>query len=66
MGAGYALYCAAGEGAGAVAIAQRLGLAAFVAGQVEEGPRQVVLEPIGVRFASEQLELSADKAVPSS
>jgi len=41
-----------------VAIAQRLGLEALIAGRVEEGPRQVILEPVGVRFAGEELELS--------
>jgi len=29
-----------------------------VAGHVEEGPRQVILEPVDVRFAGEELELS--------
>jgi phosphoribosylformylglycinamidine cyclo-ligase len=58
MGSGYALYCAAGAGEAIVQVAQRLGLSASVAGRVEEGPRQVILEPVGVRFAGEELELS--------
>ena len=58
MGSGYALYCAPGAGEAIVAIAERLGLSALVAGRVEEGPRQVILEPVGVRFAGEELELS--------
>jgi phosphoribosylformylglycinamidine cyclo-ligase len=58
MGSGYALYCAAGAGEAIVAVAQRLGLSALVGGRVEEGPRQVILEPVGVRFAGEELELS--------
>jgi phosphoribosylformylglycinamidine cyclo-ligase len=58
MGAGYALYCAAGAGEAIVATAQRLGLSALVAGRVEEGPRQVIIEPVGVRFAGEELELA--------
>jgi phosphoribosylformylglycinamidine cyclo-ligase len=58
MGAGYALYCAAGAGARIVAIAQELGLSALLAGHVEEGPRQVILEPVEVRFAGDELELS--------
>jgi len=62
MGAGYALYCAAGEGEKIVGIARGLGLSAAVAGRVEEGPRQVVLEPVGVRFDGSQLELSATRA----
>jgi phosphoribosylformylglycinamidine cyclo-ligase len=59
MGSGYALYCQAGEGARIVRTAEALGLAALVAGRVEQGPRQVILEPVGVRFDSDQLELSA-------
>jgi phosphoribosylformylglycinamidine cyclo-ligase len=59
MGAGYALYCAAGSGERIVAIAEGLGLRAMLAGRVEQGPRQVILEPVGVRFDGSQLELSA-------
>jgi phosphoribosylformylglycinamidine cyclo-ligase len=58
MGTGYALYCGAGDGEKIVAIAAGLGLSAIVGGRVEEGPRQVLLEPVGVRFASDRLELS--------
>jgi phosphoribosylformylglycinamidine cyclo-ligase len=61
MGSGYALYCGAGGGERVVEIATRLGLDAIVAGHVEEGPRQVVLEPVGVRFTSDRLELSIGK-----
>ncbi|HEX7611020.1 MAG TPA: AIR synthase-related protein [Solirubrobacteraceae bacterium] len=66
MGSGYALYCAAGQGERIVAVATALGLGAIVAGRVEEGPRQVILEPVGVRFASEQLELSAEPGSTST
>jgi phosphoribosylformylglycinamidine cyclo-ligase len=59
MGAGYALYCAAGAGAEIVRTAAGLGLRAHIAGGVEEGPREVVLEPISVRFDGGELELSA-------
>jgi phosphoribosylformylglycinamidine cyclo-ligase len=58
MGAGFALYCSGGAGAGIVEIADSLGLDALLAGNVEEGPREVILEPVGVRFGGEQLELS--------
>jgi phosphoribosylformylglycinamidine cyclo-ligase len=58
MGAGLALYCAAGVGREIVDIASGLGLSALVAGGVEEGPRQVLLEPLAVRFDSDELELS--------
>jgi phosphoribosylformylglycinamidine cyclo-ligase len=59
MGAGYALYCAAGAGATIVELAEGLGLRACIAGGVEEGPREVVLEPVNVRFDGGELELSA-------
>ncbi len=57
MGAGYALYCAPGQGEALVATAATLGLSAIVAGRVEAGPRQVILEPVGVVFEGAQLEL---------
>ncbi len=60
MGCGLALYCAAGAGEGVVRTAQRLGLGALLAGHVEEGPREVVLEPVGVSFAGDALELSVE------
>jgi phosphoribosylformylglycinamidine cyclo-ligase len=59
MGSGYALYCRPGAGQAILATAKRLGLTALIAGHVDAGPRQVVLEPLGVRFAGEELELSA-------
>jgi phosphoribosylformylglycinamidine cyclo-ligase len=58
MGSGFALYCRPGQGERIVALAASLGLDAIVGGRVEEGPRQVLLEPVGVRFTGEQLELS--------
>jgi phosphoribosylformylglycinamidine cyclo-ligase len=66
MGSGYAVYCRAGGGETIVEIARELGLSAVLAGNVEEGPRQVILEPVGVRFAGQELELSGDEASPSS
>jgi phosphoribosylformylglycinamidine cyclo-ligase len=62
MGCGYAVYCRAGGGERIVALAERLGLGALVAGRVEEGPREVHLEPVGVRFSSDQLELSTGRS----
>ena len=59
MGAGYALYCPPGHGESIVRTAERLGLNAEVSGKVEEGPRQVLLDPVDVCFDSERLELSA-------
>jgi phosphoribosylformylglycinamidine cyclo-ligase len=66
MGSGYALYSPAGEGARIVAAADALGLDAMIAGRVEEGPRQVILEPVGVHFDGSQLELSAEGPDPQA
>ncbi|HTZ85710.1 MAG TPA: AIR synthase-related protein [Solirubrobacteraceae bacterium] len=59
MGAGFALYCAAGAGQALVELAAELGLSALLAGSVEKGPRRVLLEPVGVCFEDAELELSA-------
>jgi phosphoribosylformylglycinamidine cyclo-ligase len=59
MGSGYALYCPAGRGAAIVELAGELGFAALVGGRVDQGPRQVAIEPVGVRFEDTELELSA-------
>jgi phosphoribosylformylglycinamidine cyclo-ligase len=58
MGSGYALYCPAGGGQEIVSAAAELGLDGLLAGHVEEGPRQVIVEPVGVRFEDAELELS--------
>ncbi len=62
MGAGFAVYCRPGGGARVVEVAHELGLDALLAGAVEEGPRQVVLEPVGVTFAGDQLALAPERA----
>jgi phosphoribosylformylglycinamidine cyclo-ligase len=65
MGSGYAVYCAAGDAEAVVRIARNLGLQALVAGSVEAGPRQVIVEPAGVIYAGEELDLSAAEDPPS-
>jgi phosphoribosylformylglycinamidine cyclo-ligase len=62
MGCGFAVYCAARSGEEVVGIASGLGLSARVAGAVEEGPRRVVLEPIGVVFESADMDLTPRRA----
>ena len=57
MGCGFAIYCASGSGPKVVEIARSVGLEAIVAGTVEKGPRQVILEPLGVTYSSESLSL---------
>lgn len=59
MGCGYAIYCGAGSGNEVVELAEGLGLQALLAGRVEEGPRQVIIEPVDVRFHGDELEFSA-------
>ena len=58
MGSGYAVYCKPGAGEAIVATARALGLDAVLAGGVEEGPRQLILEPVGVHYGGGELELS--------
>jgi phosphoribosylformylglycinamidine cyclo-ligase len=58
MGAGLALYCAPADGGAVIETAERLGMSALLAGRVETGPRSVILEPVGVRYEGERLELS--------
>lgn len=57
MGAGLALYCAAGAAESLVDLAAELGMQAVRAGEVQDGPRQVILEPIGVEYRGERLDL---------
>jgi phosphoribosylformylglycinamidine cyclo-ligase len=57
MGAGFALYLAAGDAARAVEIAQSLGVSALVAGRVEEGAKRVLIEPLAIEFGSNELQL---------
>jgi phosphoribosylformylglycinamidine cyclo-ligase len=55
MGAGFAVYVPQRDAATVVDVAARHGIAAWVAGRVEEGGRQVVIEPLGVTYAGETL-----------
>jgi phosphoribosylformylglycinamidine cyclo-ligase len=57
MGAGFAVFARSGEGGAVVQAAQRSGFQALVAGVVENGPRQVVIEPLELAFAAHDLRL---------
>ncbi len=57
MGAGFAFFVAADQAEKTVAIAKKCGIEAWVAGSVEAGPKQVVIEPIDVTYGSEDLKL---------
>jgi phosphoribosylformylglycinamidine cyclo-ligase len=65
MGSGYAIYSSSGTGAKVVEMAQRLGFQAVVAGSVEAGARQVIVEPVGVHYVGDELDLSATTQPPS-
>jgi phosphoribosylformylglycinamidine cyclo-ligase len=62
MGCGFAVYCARGSGEDVARTASGLGLEAHVAGTVEEGPRRVVLNQIGVVFESTDMDLTPRRA----
>lgn len=64
MGAGWAVYCRPGDGARVVATAERLGHRAWLSGTVEAGPRQVVLEPLGITLGGEELRLAPEGDQP--
>jgi len=57
MGAGFALFVAADDAARTVEIAQANGVPAIVAGRVEAGPKELLIEPLGVRFGTDDLQL---------
>ncbi|MBN9407838.1 MAG: phosphoribosylformylglycinamidine cyclo-ligase [Burkholderiales bacterium] len=57
MGAGFALFVPAADARRTVEVAQACGVDAIVAGQVEAGPKQLVIEPIGVTFGNDDLQL---------
>ena len=57
MGAGFAVYVTAAQASGVVDIAARHGLAAWPAGAVEAGAREIVIEPLGIHYPAESLEL---------
>jgi phosphoribosylformylglycinamidine cyclo-ligase len=57
MGAGFALFVAPEDAERTVAIAQGLGIGARVAGRVEDGDKQLLIEPLGLRFGDDALQL---------
>ena len=59
MGAGFALFVAASDAERTAQIAAQAGVRAWVAGVVEAGPKQVVLEPIGLTFGADDLHVRA-------
>jgi phosphoribosylformylglycinamidine cyclo-ligase len=57
MGAGFALYVAAGQGQRAVEISRSCGVEAWLAGDVVAGPKALTVESIGLHFGADALQL---------
>lgn len=57
MGAGFALFVKADDAERTAAISRQCGVDAWVAGRVEAGPKQVHIEPLGISFGGEDLQL---------
>jgi phosphoribosylformylglycinamidine cyclo-ligase len=59
MGAGFAIFVPAIQAAQTIVVAERHGVKAYQAGKVEKGKKQVVIEPLGVIYEGESLNLRA-------
>ncbi|MCB9885119.1 MAG: phosphoribosylformylglycinamidine cyclo-ligase [Planctomycetes bacterium] len=59
MGAGFALYVGKADAARTVEVAKSVGVPAWVAGAVEAGPKQVVIEPLQLTFGDGDLHVRA-------
>jgi phosphoribosylformylglycinamidine cyclo-ligase len=57
MGAGFALFVNPADAQRTVEVARSQGIAALVAGRVEAGPKQLVIEPLHVTFGTDDLQL---------
>ncbi len=57
MGAGFAIYVPANHTEKVTGAATAAGLQSWVAGRVETGPKKVVIEPLGLSFSGEELEV---------
>jgi phosphoribosylformylglycinamidine cyclo-ligase len=57
MGAGFAIFVKAEDAQRTVQVAQAAGVPAMVAGSVEAGAKQLVIEPLGIRFGDDDLQL---------
>lgn len=57
MGAGFALFVSPEDEAAVIEQAKNNGLKAIVAGKVNDGPKQVIIEPKGITFDANTLEV---------
>jgi len=57
MGAGFAIFVPAADAQRTVEVAKAQGVDAWVAGQIEAGPKQLLIEPLGLQFGDDALQL---------
>jgi phosphoribosylformylglycinamidine cyclo-ligase len=57
MGAGFAIFVAGNDAARTVEVAQQAGIGARVAGSVQAGAKELLIEPLGLRFDDADLQL---------
>jgi phosphoribosylformylglycinamidine cyclo-ligase len=57
MGAGFALFVKAADAAKTVEVAQALGIEAWLAGEIHAGPKKLLIEPLGLEFGDDALQL---------
>jgi phosphoribosylformylglycinamidine cyclo-ligase len=57
MGAGFALFVSAGDAERCADVARGNGIEAWVAGRVEAGPKELLIEPLDLRFEGSALQL---------
>ena len=57
MGAGFALFVAPEHAERTAAVAREQGVDALVAGRVEAGDKQLLIEPLNLRFGNDALQL---------
>jgi phosphoribosylformylglycinamidine cyclo-ligase len=57
MGAGFAIFVPAQDAERTVAIAQAQGVGARIAGTVEAGAKQLLIEPLNIQFGDDDLQL---------
>lgn len=57
MGAGFAIFVKAEDAARTVEVAKACGIEAWHAGALEAGPKQLLIEPLNIRFSDDDLQL---------
>jgi phosphoribosylformylglycinamidine cyclo-ligase len=57
MGAGFALFVKAEDAQRTADVAQAMGVKAWVCGAIEAGPKELLIEPLGIHFGTDDLQL---------